>query len=88
MIEIAPDIAYLVALQSIRAALASFARGEFFAPIVTRMLARVGALLATGAFAATFVVPLVERALGWSPGYWIAFDVSGSCSARSDSRSS
>jgi hypothetical protein len=77
LIEITPDIAYLVALQSIRAALASFARGEFFAPLVTRMLARVGALLALGAFAATFVVPLVERALGRSPGYWIAFDVSG-----------
>jgi hypothetical protein len=77
LIAITPDVAYLVALHSIRGALASFARGEFFAPIVTRLLARVGALLALGAFAATFVVPLVERALGWSPGYWIAFDVSG-----------
>ena len=77
LIEIAPDVAYLVALQSIRGALARFALGEFFAPTVTRMLARVGALLAIGAFAATFVVPLIERALGWSPGYWIAFDVSG-----------
>ena len=77
LIGIAPDIAYLVALHSIRGALASFARGEFFAPTVTRMLVRVGALLAIGAFAGTFVVPLVERALGWSPGYWIAFDVSG-----------
>lgn len=77
LIAIAPDAAYLVTLHSIRAALASFARGEFFAPTVTRLLARIGALLAIGAFAATFVVPLAERALGSSPGYWIAFDVSG-----------
>jgi hypothetical protein len=77
LIDIAPDVAYLVALQSIRGALARFAQGEFFAPTVVRMLARVGVLLATGALMTTFVVPLIERALGASPGYWIALDVSG-----------
>lgn len=77
LIEMAPDVAYLISLHSIRAALASFASGEFFAPTVTRLLTRVGAMLAIGALAATFVVPLVEHALGWHPGYWIALDFSG-----------
>src|SRR4051812_18184483 len=58
LIAASPDVAYLIALHFIRIALASFARGDFFAPIVPRMLSRVGAMLAIGAFASTFLVPL------------------------------
>lgn len=61
----------------VRRALAEFARGELFAPTITRLLDRVGTLLATGAFLGVFVVPALQRALGVGPGYWIAFDVSG-----------
>src|SRR5689334_15858634 len=39
LIASAPDVAYLVALHFVRVALANFARGDFFAPIVTHMLA-------------------------------------------------
>jgi hypothetical protein len=71
-----PDVADLAALYFVRVALKSFARGDFFAPVVTRMLERVGAMLAAGALASAFLVPLAERAIGAGPGYWIAFDVS------------
>ena len=72
-----PEVFYLVALWWVRQALAAFARGEFFAPTITRMLDRVGVALAAGALAGTFVVPPLQRALGADPGYWIAFDVAG-----------
>ncbi len=72
-----PEVFYLVALWWVRQALAAFARGEFFAPTITRMLDRVGVALAAGALVGTFVVPAAQRALGAGPGYWIAFDVAG-----------
>lgn len=72
-----PEVFYLLALDGVRRALAEFARGQLYAPTMTRMLDRIGVLLAAGAFIGVFVVPGVQRALGASPGYWIAFDVSG-----------
>jgi hypothetical protein len=72
-----PDVFYLLALDGVRRALAEFARGQLYAPTITRMLDRVGVLLASGAFIGVFVVPALQRALGSGPGYWIAFDVSG-----------
>jgi hypothetical protein len=72
-----PEVLYLLALDGVRRALAEFARGQLYAPTMTRMLDRVGVLLAAGAFIGTFAVPAAQRALGAGPGYWIAFDVSG-----------
>lgn len=72
-----PEILYLISLWWIRQALAAFASGDFYASIVSTMLRRVGALLAIGAFLNVFIVPALDRALGMSPGYWIAFDVTG-----------
>ncbi|TDR41981.1 hypothetical protein DFR29_10937 [Tahibacter aquaticus] len=71
-----PELFYLLALGGVRRALAEFARGQLYVPTVTRMLDRIGLLLAAGAFVGVFVVPGLQRALGASPGYWIAFDVS------------
>jgi len=71
-----PDVLYLLALDGVRRALAEFARGQLYAPTITRMLDRVGVLLASGAIIGSFVVPALQRALGAGPGYWIAFDVS------------
>ena len=76
LIEIWPAIAYLVALGATHRALRELARGDLFGPTVTRMLARVGAMLAAGAAIALFVVPVAERLAGWNPGYWIPLDVS------------
>jgi hypothetical protein len=71
-----PDVLYLLALDGVRRALAGFAHGELYAPTITRMLDRVGVLLAAGAFIGIFVVPGLQRAIGDGPGYWIGFDVS------------
>ena len=72
-----PEVFYLLALWWIRQALAAFARGELYAPTITRMLDRVGVMLVAGALVNVFMVPAAARLLGFSPGYWIAFDVSG-----------
>jgi len=72
-----PEVFYLLALWWIRSALSSCASGEFYAPVLTRMLRRVGACVATGAVLNVAVVPSLDRLLGASPGYWIAFDVTG-----------
>lgn len=72
-----PEVFYLLALWWIRSALSSCAAGEFYAPVLTRMLRRVGACVATGAVLNVAVVPSLDRLLGASPGYWIAFDVTG-----------
>jgi hypothetical protein len=72
-----PEIMYLLSLWWIRQALAAFASGDFYASIVSRMLRRIGTLLAISAFLNVFIVPAVDRSLGMSPGYWIAFDVTG-----------
>ena len=70
-----PEILYLVALWWIRQALASFAQGQLYATAVTRMLDRVGVTLALAAVFGVFILPSASAALGYSPGYIIAFDV-------------
>jgi len=77
LVAACPEAMYLLSLWWIRQALATFARGDLYAPIISRMLNRVGAMLATGAFLNIFVVPAVDRFLGFGPGYWVAFDVTG-----------
>ena len=77
LIAVLPEGFYLLALWWIRSALTSCAAGEFYAPVLTRMLRRVGACVATGAVLNVAVVPSLDRLLGASPGYWIAFDVTG-----------
>jgi hypothetical protein len=72
-----PEVLFLLALWWIRQALAAFADGQFYTPTITRMLERVGTTLATGALINVFVIPSASRALGFSPGYLIAYDVSG-----------
>jgi hypothetical protein len=72
-----PEIFYLLSLWWIRQALAAFARGELYAPTITRMLDRVGVMLAVGATVNVFLVPVAARVLGFGPGYWVAFDISG-----------
>jgi hypothetical protein len=69
-----PEALFLVGLWRIREALAAFARGELFAPAMTRMLERVGVVLACGALVRIAVVPAVCRLLGFGFGYWVAFD--------------
>ncbi|HEX6099485.1 MAG TPA: hypothetical protein VF432_24440 [Thermoanaerobaculia bacterium] len=71
-----PEALFLVGLWWVRGALAAFARGEWFASPIARMLERVGVVVACGAFARIFVVPGVCRLLGLDSGYWIAFDAS------------
>jgi hypothetical protein len=44
---------------------------------MTRMLDRVGVVLACGSAVRIFVVPGVCRLLGFDAGYWIAFDAAG-----------
>ena len=73
----APEAIYLLSLWWIRQALATIGSGDFYAPAISRMLKRVGAMLAAGAFLNVFVVPTVHRILGFPPGYWIAFDLTG-----------
>jgi len=77
LVAAGPEIMYMTSLWWIRQALAAFASGDFYASIVSRMLRRVGTLLAIGAFLNVFIVPTADRALGMNPGYWIAFDVTG-----------
>lgn len=69
-----PEAVFLLALWWVRAALDAIARGELFAPSMTRMLDRVGFLLAIGAATRIAVVPGACRLLGYDAGYWIAFD--------------
>lgn len=72
-----PEVFYLIALWGIRQALAAISLGKPFAPAITNMLDLVGTMLATGAAINVLVVPSVAWALGFSPGYLIAYDVSG-----------
>lgn len=72
-----PESMYLLSLWWIRQALAAFAAGDFYASIVSSMLRRVGTLLAAAAFLNVFIVPSIDKAIGMSRGYWIAFDVTG-----------
>ena len=72
-----PEVLFLLALWWIRQALAAFADGEFYTPTITRMLDRVGTMLATGSFITVFLIPSAARALGSGPGYLIAYDISG-----------
>lgn len=69
-----PEVFYLLALWWVRQALAAFARGELFTPTITRALRRVGLMLAAGALMGVFLVPSLTRALGFGPGYMIAYD--------------
>jgi|SRR5450755_2697160 hypothetical protein len=72
-----PEAIYLLSLWWIRQALAAYAHGDLYSPIVPRMLRRVGSMLALGACLNVFVVPALDRMMGLGPGYWIAFDVTG-----------
>jgi hypothetical protein len=76
LVAACPDVFYLMSLWWIRQALAAFARGDLYAPTITRMLDRVGTMLAAGAFIDVFLVPAASRMLGFGPAYWVAFDVS------------
>jgi hypothetical protein len=69
-----PEGLFLLALWWVREALAGFARGELFATPISRMLGRVGVVLACAAAVRIFVVPGACRLLGFNPGHWIAFD--------------
>jgi hypothetical protein len=69
-----PEALFLLGLWWIRQTLAAFARGDLFALPITRMLDRVGILLAIGSATRILLVPGLCRLLGFNPGYWIAFD--------------
>lgn len=72
-----PEVFYLLALWWIRQALAAVARGEHFTPTITSALSRVGVMRASGALIGVFIVPSRMRAIGFEPGYVIAYDVGG-----------
>lgn len=69
-----PEALFLLGLWWAREALAAFARGELFALQVTRMLDRVGVVLACGSAVRILIVPGACRLLGFDAGHWIAFD--------------
>lgn len=69
-----PEALYLLGLWWVREALSAFARGDLFAAPMTRMLDRVGIVLALGSAVRLFVVPGACRLLGFDAGHWIAFD--------------
>jgi hypothetical protein len=77
LVAACPEVVFLVALWWIRQALAAFAAGKFYTPTISRMLDRVGTMLAAGAFISVFLIPSASRALGFGPGYVIDYDVSG-----------
>ena len=72
-----PEGLFLLALWWVREALAAFARGEWFGAPMTRMLNRVGIVLACGSAMRILIVPGICRLLGFSEGHWIAFDAAG-----------
>ena len=72
-----PEGLFLLGLWWVREALAAFSRGELFTAPMTRMLDRVGVVLACGAAARIFLVPGLCRLLGFDAGHWIAFDAAG-----------
>lgn len=72
-----PEGLFLLGLWWVREALAAFARGELFAMPMTRMLDRVGIVLACGSAVRIFLVPGACRLLGFDAGHWIAFDAAG-----------
>ena len=72
-----PEALFLLGLWWVREALAAFSRGELFGLPMTRMLERVGVVLACGSAVRIFVVPGVCRLLGFDAGHWIAFDAAG-----------
>lgn len=76
-ISAVPEALFLLGLWWVRDALAEFARGELFALPMTRMLSRVGVLLACGSAVRIVVVPGACRLLGFDAGHWIAFDAAG-----------
>jgi hypothetical protein len=77
LIASSPEVLFILSLTGIRQALGTFVGGDLYSLAVSRMLRRVGTMLAAGAFLKVFVVPALDRAIGLSPGYWIAFDVTG-----------
>ena len=77
LVHACPEVLYLIGLWWIRQALAALAAGDLYAATVTRMIDRVGTMLAAGAFVGVFLVPTAARLAGADPGYLIAFDVSG-----------
>lgn len=72
-----PEALFLLGLWWVRDALAAFSRGELFTLPMTRMLDRVGIVLALGSAVRIFLVPGACRLLGFDAGYWIAFDAAG-----------
>jgi hypothetical protein len=72
-----PEALYLLALWWVRQALAAFAEERLYAPPVADMLDRVGITLAVAATIDVFLLPTVARALGFGPGYLVAYDISG-----------
>jgi hypothetical protein len=73
-ISAVPEALFLLALWWTRDALSAIARGALFALPMTRMLHRVGTVLALGSAVRILLVPGLCRLLGFNPGYWIAFD--------------
>lgn len=70
-----PAVVYLVALWSIRRALASISIGAPFAPAVAQALGRVGWLLLLGSLLAIFVMPNIYRLLDGGYPRLIEFDI-------------
>jgi hypothetical protein len=77
LVHASPEVLYLLGLWWIRQALAALATGDLYAATLTRMIDRVGTMLAAGALVGVFIVPTASRVIGVDPGYLIAFDVSG-----------
>lgn len=72
-----PEALFVLGLWWVREALAAFSRGELFTLPMTRMLDRVGVVLACGSAVRIFIVPGACRLLGFDSGHWIAFDAAG-----------
>jgi hypothetical protein len=69
-----PELLFLLGVWWVREALKMIAAGALFGAEVTRMLDRVGMVLAFASATRILVVPGACRLLGFDVGHWIAFD--------------
>lgn len=75
LIGVTPLFFYLFAVWMISAAMGNLAKGRLIQPTVATALRHVGLALGIGALISVFVVGNVTRALGYSDGGFVRFDV-------------
>ena len=74
LVALVPAVIYLVSLWRIGTALRAIGREGRFVTAVAATLRGVGLALALGALFQIALAPMLDRALGHGPGYWIGLD--------------